>query len=218
MSPLCAHQSREFKEFTLPVKFVPPSQRVAVTTRSSPVSSLGTHQGRFLERGGKTWNLILTTEVRWSAACVRNSAAGTRRPNSCFYWPPREEHHEDPVPLFVTFFFPLSRFACVQRVTYFGAVPPPVPLSALFFFCFFFSLHRSHFPVPRSAPVPRWFACPRVLMCSAAPSVLPVPPQETVRSWRRWDTLVSSHPTKVLRLASTAVKHGRSQNKSTSGL
>ena len=217
MSPLCAHQSREFKEFTLPVKFVPPSQRVAVTTRSSPVSSLGTHQGRFLERGGKTWNLILTTEVRWSAACVRNSAAGTRRPNSCFYWPPREEHHEDPVPLFVTFFPSLSLRLCSEsnllwcRSSRQSALRP-------FFFLFFFSLHRSHFPDPRSAPVPRWFACPRVLMCSAAPSVLYVPPQETVRSWRRWDTLVSSHPTKVLRLASTAVKHGRSQNKSTSGL
>lgn len=87
-----------------------------------------------------------------------------------------------PCPTFCDFFFPLSRFACVQRVTYFGAVHPDSPLFGRFFFCFFFSLHRSHFPDPRSAPVPRWFACPRVLMCSAAPSVLSVPPQETVMS------------------------------------
>lgn len=203
MSPLCAHQSREFKEFTLPVKFVRASQRVAVTTRSRPVSSLGTP-------GAVSWTRRrnVKPDPDHGGPLVRGVCPKLRRRETktehTLFWPTREEHGEDPVPLFVTFFF--SCFPCVQRVTYFGTVHPDSPLFGRFFF--FFSLHRSHFPDPRSAPVSRWFACPRVHMSSAAPSVLSVPPQETVRSWRHWDTLVSSHPTKssasLLPLSSTA--------------
>lgn len=70
-----------------------------------------------------------------------------------------------------------------------------VPFIQTVRFSAVFSLHRSHFPDPRNAPVPRWFACLLVHMSSAGPCVCP-PRHSKLRSWKHWDTLVCSHPRK----------------------
>lgn len=212
MSPLCAHQSREFKEFTLPVKFVRASQRVAVTTRSRPVSSLGTP-------GAVSWTRRrnVKPDPDHGGPLVRGVCPKLRRRETktehTLFWPTREEHGEDPVPLFVTFFF--SCFACVQRVTYFGTVHPDSPLFGRFFFFFFTSPlpfsrppQRSRVPLVRVSSGPHKLRGSLRAVCPAARNCQEL---ETLGHTR----LFPSH--KVLRLASTAVKHGRSQNKSTSG-
>lgn len=75
-----------------------------------------------------------------------------------------------PCPTFCDFFFPLSRFACVQRVTYFGAVHPDSPLFGRFFFVFFFHFTAPIFQTPAALPCP---AGSRVLGSSCAPRLPP---------------------------------------------